>query len=103
MKKKALLTLVLILGFGLFLMASNSLAADVYKIGLIEPLSGNLAVYGQNIQKGVDLAVERINAAGGIKGKKIVIEDKHSDPCIMLEKILQLTDDVLDRVMADVV
>ena len=100
MKKKALLTLILILGFGLFLMTSHSLAADVYKIGLIEPLSGNLAVYGQNIQKGVDLAVERINAAGGIKGKKIVMvyEDNVADPAKTVSAMKKLV--TVDKVAA---
>ena len=100
MKKKALLTLILILGFGLFFMAGNSFAADVYKIGLVEPLSGNLAVYGQNIQKGVDLAVERINAVGGIKGKKIVMvyEDNEADPAKTVSAMKKLI--TVDKVAA---
>lgn len=82
MKRKTLLTLGVALGLGLFVFVGNSLAQDVYKIGVIEPLSGNLAVYGLNIQKGIDLAVKQINARGGIKGKKIVIvyEDNVADP-----------------------
>ncbi len=82
MKRKTLLILSVALGLGLFVLGGNSLAKDVYKIGAIGPLSGPLALYGLNIQKGVDLGVERINARGGINGKKVVMiyEDNQADP-----------------------
>ena len=100
MKVKALKTLIVALGFGLFVLGGNSLAEDVYKIGVIEPLSGNLAVYGLNIQKGIDLAVERINAAGGIKGKKIVMvyEDNIADPAKTVSAMKKLV--TVDKVPA---
>jgi branched-chain amino acid transport system substrate-binding protein len=100
MKVKAMLTLCVVLGFSIFALGGNSLAEDVYKVGLVEPLSGNLAVYGQNIQKGVDLAVERINAAGGIKGKKIVMvyEDNIADPATTVSAMKKLV--TVDKVPA---
>lgn len=59
--------------------ASISMAAaqDMTTIGSILPHTGNLAWYGQEIGRGYDLAVSKINADGGIDGKKI--ELLHSD------------------------
>ena len=51
---------------------SKKESSDVI-IGGIFPLSGNVAVYGVECKNGVDLAIEEINAAGGINGKKVVL------------------------------
>lgn len=45
--------------------------SDKFYIGGIGPISGDAAVYGQSVQNGAQLAVDEINAAGGINGKKI--------------------------------
>lgn len=52
------------------------------KIGGIFPLSGQVAVYGVECKNGVDLAIEEINAAGGINGKPVVLvsEDDEGNP-----------------------
>ncbi len=52
------------------------------KIGAILPLTGEAAKYGDAAKKGIDLAIEEINSAGGIKGKKVqaVYEDSQGDP-----------------------
>ena len=54
---------------------------DTIKIGGIAPLSGGVAVYGTECKNGIDLAVEEINAAGGINGQKIefICEDDKGD------------------------
>ncbi len=51
------------------------------KIGGIAPLSGGVAVYGVECKNGIDLAVEEINAAGGINGQKLefICEDDEGD------------------------
>lgn len=56
-------------------------SSDVIKIGANLELSGSVASYGSSIGKGAELAVEEINAAGGIDGKKIelVKVDNKSD------------------------
>lgn len=46
--------------------------ADEIKIGINYELSGGVATYGQSSVEGIELAIEQINAAGGINGKKIV-------------------------------
>ncbi len=52
-------------------------AADI-KLGVAEALSGNAAQYGVAIRNGFTLAVDEVNAAGGIGGNKLalVIEDE---------------------------
>lgn len=45
--------------------------ADVIKIGAMGPLTGDLSIYGTAVDNGIKLAVEEINAAGGILGKQV--------------------------------
>ena len=56
--------------------------ADSIKIGGIFPLSGPVAVYGVEAKNGIELAIEEINAAGGINGKSVVLisEDDEGNP-----------------------
>ena len=51
------------------------------KIGGIAPLSGAVAVYGVECKNGIELAIEEINAAGGINGQKVefICEDDEGD------------------------
>lgn len=46
--------------------------ANEIKIGINYELSGGVATYGQSSVEGIEMAIEEINAAGGINGKKIV-------------------------------
>jgi branched-chain amino acid transport system substrate-binding protein len=72
----------------LFLVAAcgdeNTPAADEgpIKVGLILSLTGNYSSLGTEDKKAVDLAVEEINAAGGIAGRKIetTLKDDKSQP-----------------------
>ena len=48
-------------------------AADI-KLGAAEALSGPAGQYGQSIKNGFELAVEEINASGGVKGGKLVLQ-----------------------------
>jgi branched-chain amino acid transport system substrate-binding protein len=56
--------------------------ADAVKIGEVEPLTGNEAAFGQSSHHGVVLAVEELNARGGILGRpvELVTEDNQSKP-----------------------
>ena len=71
-----------VLAAGAFSIASPALAQDTVKIPNIIELSGAGATVGANWKNGSSLAVDEINAAGGILGKKIVLEfvDTGSDP-----------------------
>ncbi|MCP1146527.1 ABC transporter substrate-binding protein [Lysinibacillus endophyticus] len=51
--------------------SSDGDSSEVIKIGANLELSGSVASYGSSIGKGAELAVEEINAAGGIDGKQI--------------------------------
>ncbi|MEM7252860.1 MAG: ABC transporter substrate-binding protein, partial [Pseudomonadota bacterium] len=46
--------------------------ADEFKIGVLYPIAGTGAVYGKPAMFGHDMAVDEINAAGGMLGKKVV-------------------------------
>lgn len=61
---------------------SSSGGGDVIKMGVAGPLTGSAAAFGAQLKNGATQAVEDINAAGGINGKKIelVHEDDVSDP-----------------------
>ena len=51
-----------------------------YKIGGIGPITGGAAIYGQAVQRGIQIAVDEINANGGIGGHKIEFrfeDDEH--------------------------
>lgn len=52
------------------------------KLGVIVPLTGEEALYGQSVKNGIELAVEDYNAKGGILGAKIetVVYDDKADP-----------------------
>ncbi len=66
----------------IFAMGSSAFAQDTVKIPNIIELSGAGATVGTNWKNGSTLAVDEINAAGGILGKKIQLDfvDTGSDP-----------------------
>ncbi|MGE5577880.1 MAG: ABC transporter substrate-binding protein, partial [Syntrophothermus sp.] len=81
-KLSALISIGLVLALALgVLLPVAVFAADELKIGFLGALSGNVAIYGTQSLKGMKLAVEEINAAGGVLGKKLVIveEDDRGD------------------------
>ena len=59
--------------------ASGSDSADAFKIGNIGPLTGAAAIYGTATKNGAQLAVDEINAAGGIQLAHNCQDDEH-DP-----------------------
>jgi branched-chain amino acid transport system substrate-binding protein len=48
-------------------------ASDTVAIGAVFPLSGQVAFYGTESRDGILLAIEEINAAGGLLGKKLTL------------------------------
>jgi branched-chain amino acid transport system substrate-binding protein len=62
---------------------SGTAAADAtIKIGEFASLTGKEATFGQSSHKGTQLAIEQLNAAGGLLGKQIefIYEDNRSTP-----------------------
>jgi len=74
--------------------ATGAMAADdVVTIGASAPLTGPRANLGRYFKEGVDLAVDEINAAGGVLGKplKVVFEDDQADnPNVAINAINRL-------------
>ena len=72
MKRLSLLTFCLALG-----VAGSAIAQETIKIGEFGSLTGDNASFGISQNNGVQMAVEEINAAGGVLGKKIdlTVED----------------------------
>lgn len=75
---------------------------NTYKIGLSGALTGGDAFLGAVQQEGVRLAVDEINAAGGINGRQIqlVTEDEANDPARMAEIALKfINQDKVDAII----
>jgi len=70
MKKIGLMSLVVAI---LMVMGSWAIAADTIKVGCAFSLTGDYAGSGDNYFKGVEVAVEELNAGGGLLGKKLEI------------------------------
>ena len=52
------------------------------KIATVGPMTGQYASFGEQMQRGIQMVVKDLNAAGGVLGKKIelIIEDDVCDP-----------------------
>lgn len=61
----------LVLAFSAVAMSANVMAADPIKIGIPQPMTGPATQYGDQIQAGALTAIDAINAAGGVKGRKL--------------------------------
>ncbi|NLY09004.1 MAG: ABC transporter substrate-binding protein, partial [Tissierellia bacterium] len=87
MKNKKILMLMLALVLMLTACGGGKEAAttgedsDEIVIGVMGPLTGNVAIYGIASTNGTKQAIDEINAAGGILGKQVrlVIEDEKGD------------------------
>ena len=66
---------------------------DPIKIGYLPALTGPSSSTGIGINRGTELAVNEINAAGGIKGRKIelISRDTQSDPTKAVNAVAELT------------
>ena len=81
-------------------------AADSVKIGVDNTLTGTYAALGKNEQVGIQLAVDQINAKGGILGRNVelVVEDSTSgDAGTAVQKARKLIDgDKVDFLLGNV-
>lgn len=64
------------------LVAGTALSAQTVKIGVLAPITGFAASDGASVKNSIKLAVDHINASGGVLGKKVeaVIYDDAADP-----------------------
>ena len=82
-----LMTLVMVMSC-----ASFAAAEETLKIGVIGPMTGGAAVYGNAVAYGAQVAAEEINALGGIQIVLDIQDDEH-DP----EKAINAYNAVLDN------
>jgi urea transport system substrate-binding protein len=71
---------------------SSGAAGDTIKVGVLHSLSGTMAISEVTVKDAELLAIEEINAAGGVLGKKLtpVVEDGASDWPTFAEKAQKL-------------
>ncbi len=75
------------------------------KIGAVLPLTGSAAVWGKNSKMGLEIALDEVNAAGGVKGKKInlIFEDSQSDSAKAVSALQKLiSTDKVSVVIGDI-
>ena len=67
-------------------------ASGEIKVGVLFSLTGTTAIVEESLHKATILAIEEINAAGGINGMQIkpIVEDPASDPATFAEKARKL-------------
>ena len=72
--------------------ASSSDSGDTVKVGILHSLSGTMAISEVSVKDAEIMAIDEINAAGGVLGKKLdpVIEDGASDWPTFAEKAKKL-------------
>jgi branched-chain amino acid transport system substrate-binding protein len=80
--------------------SGDAAGGDTVKIGGLAPLTGNVSVYGIATNNGIKLAVDEINKAGGVLGKKIeyVPYDEKGDAIEAVNAYNKLVQD--DKVVA---
>jgi branched-chain amino acid transport system substrate-binding protein len=92
MKKLMVLCMVLVCAASLAF-AGGAKDSDTVSIGAVFPLSGGVAFYGNESRDGALLAIEQINAAGGLLGKKLALisEDDEGDSAKSINAFTKLT------------
>ncbi|QZT64519.1 urea ABC transporter substrate-binding protein [Mycolicibacterium austroafricanum] len=67
-------------------------SGSTVKVGALNSLSGTMAISEVTVRNAIDLAVEQINASGGVMGKQIQLvgEDGASEPTVFAEKAEKL-------------
>ena len=96
----ALAIIVLIIGaIGVMSFKKNTETGDI-KIGLLAPLTGDVASIGQGIKSAAELAISEINQSGGINGRQIVLiaEDGKCDGKESVTAVTKLVN--IDKVSA---
>lgn len=74
MKKALSLVMALVMVFAL---CSSAFADDAIKLGGIGPVTGGAAIYGQAVKNAAEIAVEEVNALGGMQFELNFQDDAH--------------------------
>ncbi len=102
MKKFICMLLVLVMVLGMAACGAEKAPAasddkDVL-LGLIGPMTGDYANYGTSVRDGAQIAVDEINAAGGVNGYTFSLsaQDSQADPDSAVSAYNKLMDDGMD-------
>jgi branched-chain amino acid transport system substrate-binding protein len=89
------LMLVLVMAFSMLVSCKKDDEAGTIKIGFSGPLSGGAAMYGIAVQNSAQMAVDEINANGGLDGIKfeLIFRDDQHDATKIEENFTQLLAD----------
>ena len=97
MRVRLVLTFVaVLLAFGADeVRAQSQPASEAISVPVLTPLTGPLAILGQDGKKGLDIAVQQINDAGGIAGRKLTVDvtDSQGKPDVArreMERLVRL-------------
>jgi len=90
--------------FSVCVFSGFAMAADTIKIGVGGVISGDLAPYGISSVRGCEIAVEDINAKGGILGKKVelLIGDDVCKPEVGVNMATKLVSDGAQMIVGHV-
>lgn len=77
---------------------------DTIKVGTISPNTGAMMVYGQSMTRAYKMAVDEINAAGGVLGKQLelVIKDDKMEPTETVNCFNSLVADGVELILGSV-
>lgn len=94
------LMLAMAMAFGCMTACASTGKADDKDVllGLIGPMTGDYANYGTSVRDGAQIAVDEINAAGGVNGWKFSLsaQDSQGDPDSAVTAYGKLVDDGMD-------
>jgi len=81
----------IILALVLFIFTVQAQAAETIKVGILHSLSGTMAISETSLKDVALMAIEEINAKGGVLGKKLepVVVDPASNWPLFAEKALK--------------
>lgn len=83
-----------IVAWALIACAIPAWAEEPIKIGFLYLMSGRLATAGTTSKQGADLAIDEINEAGGLSGRKIegIFVDDKGDPSLAVREVRRLVE-----------
>src|SRR5215813_7560716 len=84
----------IILAGAMLALISSSASAQSIKLADVAELSGGGATVGTNWKNGIDLAVEEVNAKGGVLGRKLEVShaDSQSNPGVARAQVQKALD-----------
>ncbi|WP_069997228.1 ABC transporter substrate-binding protein [Cellulosilyticum sp. I15G10I2] len=100
MRLKKLMAMGLSMVMALGLAGCGAKEAGTVKLGLITPKTGQVAQYGIAVENAVKIAVEEVNAAGGVGGKQVelISYDNKADATESINVFNRLVDN--DKIVA---